>query len=217
MGGYKGSSAYLTKFMIQSIEVHQDISTGTWTMNALSTGTDDIISESGQTIGTPSSRTVNAASYTNQTVVYVPGTSYISDVYYQTFSQTYTYSININTQITPDLTCSSTGGTSIIFSLAIYNGNSIPSWVSVDSSSGILTISTPNISTITDYSFYISATISGVSNVVNKLITITVQGSCSVSNCQTWSTTDSSVWTTCNSGYTLSSGQCMVESILILF
>ena len=111
----------------------------------------------------------------------------------------------------PDLTCSTTGSTSISYSLASYNGNVIPSWVTINSSTGQLSITTPSPSTNTDYSFYISSTISGVSSVVNKLMTISVSG-CTTSNWLICQSTDVSTWTTCNSGYTLSSGQWSINS-----
>ena len=59
--------------MIQSISAHPDFQTAaTWTMNILSTGTDDIVVDSGQTIGVFTTQTVSAPSpaYTNQTVTY---------------------------------------------------------------------------------------------------------------------------------------------------
>ena len=111
----------------------------------------------------------------------------------------------------PDLTCSTTGITSITYSLASYNGNVIPAWITINSSTGQLSITTPSPSTNTDYSFYISSTISGVSSAVNKLMTISISG-CTTSNWLICQPTDVSTWTTCNSGYTLSSGQWSIIS-----
>ena len=111
----------------------------------------------------------------------------------------------------PDLTCSTTGSTSISYSLASYNGNTIPSWVTINSSTGQLSITTPSPSTNTDYSFYISSTISGVSSAVNKIMTISISG-CTTSNWLICQSNDVSTWTTCNSGYTLSSGQWSINS-----
>ena len=57
--------------MPQSISAHPDFQTAaTWTMNLLSSGAEDIVAESGQTIGVVTSQTVSAPSYTNQTVTY---------------------------------------------------------------------------------------------------------------------------------------------------
>ena len=152
-------------------------------MNALASGTDDIVAESGQTIGAITSQSASdqTLSYTNQTVTYVPGTSYNSDVSYYTSSQTFNYAKNAYVQVIPDLTCSTTGSTSITYSLASYNGNTIPAWITINSSTGQLSITTPSPSTNTDYSFYISSTISGVSSAVNKLMTISISG-CTASN-----------------------------------
>ena len=59
--------------MFQSISVHPDFQTAaTWTMDLLSSGTEDIVADSGQTIGAVTTQTVSAPSpaYTNQTVTY---------------------------------------------------------------------------------------------------------------------------------------------------
>ena len=175
-------------------------------MNSLSSGTEDITADTGQTFGTSISLAVGVPSplYTNQTVTYVSGASYTSDVSYQTSSQTYTFSKNGNIQITPDISCSFSGSTSITYNLASYSGNAIPSWVTISSSTGQLTITTPNPAVNTDYPFYISSTISGVTGAVNKLITITIS-SWIVSNWQVCQATDVAIWTACTSGYTLSS------------
>ena len=180
-------------------------------MNVLASGTEDIVADSSLTIGAITSQTVASASYTNMSVTYVSGTSYNSDVSYYTTSQTYIYGKNAYVQVIPDLTCSITGGTSIAYSLASYNGNAIPAWVTINSSTGQLSITTPSPSTNTDYSFYISSTISGVSSAVNKLMTISISG-CTTSNWLICQSTDVSTWTTCNSGYTLSSGQWSINS-----
>ena len=45
--GKMGINGYLTKFKIDSLNDHTDFTTASLTMNALSAGTDDIISQSG--------------------------------------------------------------------------------------------------------------------------------------------------------------------------
>ena len=62
---------YTTKFVPQSISLNTDFSSASWSMTALSAGTDDIVSQSGVTIATPdASFTPSTATYTNQTVTY---------------------------------------------------------------------------------------------------------------------------------------------------
>ena len=185
---------YITRFPLEAIAAHPDFQTLiVWTMDLLSSGTENINTETLQSIGSATTQTVTITVDTDQGLVYVPLSPYTSEVYFQASSQSYAYNKNVNVQISPDVSCSSTGSTTISFSLTVYNGNAVPSWVSVDSVSGALTMATPNLSVNTDFPFYLSATLSGFSNPVNKLITITVQGACSASNCQICSTTDSSV------------------------
>ena len=57
--------------MPQSISVHPDFQTAApWTMDLLSIGTEDIVADSGQTIGAVTTQTVSAPVYTNLTVTY---------------------------------------------------------------------------------------------------------------------------------------------------
>ena len=207
--GHVNPQGYTSKFMIQSVFAHPDFqTTATWTMNALSSGIDDILLETDKTIGSVFTRTVSTPSpmYSNVTVSYVPYTNRTSDVSYLTASQAYTYPKTISIKITPSLPWSILGSTSISFTLTSYNGNSIPSWVTINSSTGELTITTPNPASNTDFPFYISSTISGVSSSINKLITISVV-EWTVSFWQVCQTSDPSVWVTCNLGYTLSSNK----------
>ena len=57
--------------MLQSISVHPDFQAAApWTMNSLTSGTEDIVADSGQTIGAVTTQTVSAPAYTNLTVTY---------------------------------------------------------------------------------------------------------------------------------------------------
>ena len=61
----------MTKFMVQSIPAHPNLqTTSSMKMNVLSSGTEEITSESGQTIGSATSQTVSFQSYSNMTVTY---------------------------------------------------------------------------------------------------------------------------------------------------
>ena len=163
--------------MFQSISSHPDFQTAaTWSMNSLASGTEDIIADSGQTIGALTTQTVSAPSpaYTNQTVTYVPGTSYTSDISYLTADQTIYAMENSATQILPDLPCSISGSTSISFSTANYMASTAPSWVAIDPVSGILSINSPEVSLDTEYDFYINSAVSGASSPVQKLIKLII-------------------------------------------
>ena len=119
---------------------------------------------------------------------------------------------------TPNLSCSFLGSTSITFSLSSYNGAIIPSFVSINSVTGVLTIAAPSVSSSSTYSFNIDSTVSGMSGPVQKIINLTVNKSavsnsqiCAASNCQKCSATNSAVCSSCNSGYNLNSGSCIVN------
>ena len=206
VGGAKNNNGYITKFIPQSIILNSDFLSVAWLMTALSFGTDDIIAQSGVTIAAPdASFTPSNAVYTNQTVTYNFVSSTTLDAYLQIKAETFSVSESTTSTQVPNLSCSFSGSTSIVFSLNSYSGGIVPSFVSIDSATGVLTIVAPSVSSSTDFSFYITSTISGMSGPVQKIINLTVN-KCTVGNCQICTIIDSSICATCNPGYILNLG-----------
>ena len=83
--------------------------------------------------------------------------------------------------------------------------SSVPSWISINSTTGVIKISAPSVSVDTTYSFYVISKVSGVTNSVRKFVKITVS-KCQVVNCQIWSSSSTFVWTDWNNGYSLRFG-----------
>ena len=90
---------------------------------------------------------------------------------------------------------------------------SVPSWVSIDSTTGIIKISAPSVSADTTFSFYVISTVSGVTNSIQKLVKLTVSN-CQAENCQIWSSSSTFVWTDWNDGYSLRSGTWVKNTAL---
>ena len=128
-----------------------------------------------------------------------------SDLYFQINAQAFSVTESTTSTQVPSLSCSFSGSTSIVFSLSSYNLAVVPSFVSIDSATGVLTTVAPSVPSSTTYSFYITATISGVSSPVQKVINLTVN-KCTVGNCQICTITNSSICATCSPGYSLSLG-----------
>ena len=126
-------------------------------------------------------------------------------VNYLTADQTIYATENTATQILPDLPCSISGSTSISFSIANYIVSTVPSWVSIDSGSGVLSINAPEVSLNTEYDFYINSAVSGVSSPIQKLIKLIINN-CTAKNWKKCNRTNSMTCETCLSGYILSSG-----------
>ena len=112
---------------------------------------------------------------------------------------------NSATQILPDLPCSISGSTSISFSTANYMTSAVPSWVTIDSGSGVLSINAPEVSLDTEYDFYINSAVSGVSSPIQKLIKLIISN-CAAKNWKKCISTNSLVCETWFSGYVLTSG-----------
>ena len=112
---------------------------------------------------------------------------------------------NAATQILPDLPCSIIGFSSISFSTANYMASTVPSWVAIDSVSGILSINAPEVSLDTEYDFYINSAVSGASSPIQKLIKLIITN-CAAKNWKICISINSLTCGTCASGYVLSSG-----------
>ena len=112
---------------------------------------------------------------------------------------------NTAAKIQPDLPCSISGSTSITFSTANYVASTVPSWVAIDSVSGILSINAPEISLDTEYDFYINSAVNGISSPIQKLIKLIITN-CTAKNWKKCISTNSLACESCVSGYDLTSG-----------
>ena len=113
-------------------------------------------------------------------------------------------------EITPDLPWSSSGTTTITYYISSYNGENIPLWVLVNLTSGLMKVTTPNVSSNTDFKFVITSNVGGNGG-VPKTIKITVVD-CIASNWKSWVNPNGSVCGTWNEGFTLNSGLCSIIS-----
>ena len=101
--------------------------------------------------------------------------NYSTDVYYLTDSQSLSVIEKTSTQVLPDLSCSLSISTSIVFSLGGDNNMDVPSWISIDTNTGLLTIASPEVDKDTNYSFNVNAVITGVSQQIKKSIKLIVK------------------------------------------
>ena len=173
MTGTLSNNAYMMKFYQSMIDSLPNFTPATWTMNVLASGTEDITSTTSLTL-TSSSQTVSNPPYTNQTLTYNQVSASKSDVISQNLDQSYSMVENLFTQVTPDLTCSASGSTSISFTISNYMTSTAPAWVIIDSSTGMLNVTAPTVSADTEFDFYIDSNIAGASQPMKKLIKINI-------------------------------------------
>ena len=83
--------------------------------------------------------------------------------------------------------------------------STVPTWVAIDSVSGILSINAPEVSLDTEYDFYINSAVSGVSSPIQKLIKLIITN-WAAKNWKKCISTNSLTCETCLSGYVLASG-----------
>ena len=187
-----GNYGYITKFAIQAISSNSDFSSASWSMTTLSAGTNDITALSGVTIASADTPfTPNAGTYSNLTVTYSLVSSTKSDVYYQLADQSISVIESSTSSLTPDLPCSFSGSTTITYTTADFGSTTVPPWVSIDSNTGVLSITSSAVNADTEHSFYINSAITGSSGLYQKKVKLIVMN-CGVSNCQTCTTSSGS-------------------------
>ena len=168
----------MTKFSFSLISQHPDFTSSSIIMNVLPSGSYDVVSEAGMPALSSTSIPANSISLTNQTYTIVH--IYWTDVYYQTNSQSLSVTEKTSTQVLPDLSCSLSNSTSIVFSLGSFNNEIVPSWVAIDTNTGLLIITSPEVEKDTSYNFYVNAMITGLTLQTQKQIKLTVK------DCSTW-------------------------------
>ena len=198
----------MIKFIPQAYDELSGFNTGAISMNIISDGSYATVTDSGHYVTTSSTSTVTSPSYTSISITYTQASDTISDIYYQTTDQSISVLESSTSSSSLVLTCSSSGSSTITHSIGNYGSSIAPSWISIDSSTSVLSMTTPNVDTNTEYDFYINSVSSGSSDPVQKLIKLTVVN-CAVVNCLKWSSSSVSTCEVWASGFTLSSGTCV--------
>ena len=151
-------------------DTSQVISSGDLSQYVLSS-TSASFSSSSRTITTPSSlslvtRTmdINVNQYTD--VVYFFDTP--TDSGYSSLIENWNQTLSIN------VTCSINGSVSLEHSIENYGNSTAPTWVTVDDTNNQLSLSVPEVSENTDYSFYVRTNQVGSSVFYDVLVNLTV-------------------------------------------
>ena len=166
-------------------------------MQLLSPSVDPIISISPGSIEAEATIAASSVIFTNKTFNYSNTSSIIN---YRTDIESIYVIKKRNSKVKPDLTCSSTN--TISYSIAQYDSSAIPAWISIDSSTGELTISAPEVSADSEYDFYINSQVSGFTNTVQKLIKLIVKN-CAISHWDLYSDGSAWAWSTWSTGFTI--------------
>ena len=182
--GAKSSNGYMFRFILQAMNDVTVLAASAITINALSAGTNDIVTETGVTLTAASTSTTSIPTFATKSITYNLVSSTKSDVYYQLADQSISVIESSTSSSTPDLPCSSSGSTTITYTTGNYGSTAVPSWVSINSNTGALSILTPVVNTDTEYNFYINSVITGSPGPSQKKIKLTVMN-CAISNCET--------------------------------
>ena len=101
-----------------------------------------------------------------------------------------------------------------LWTYSISGSSTVPSWVQINENTGQLTIAAPEINSDSNFSFYVVSSVSGISNSVQKFITLTVS-KCQVQNWQICSSSSVLIWSTPRSGNTQSSDSTLKSGSVI--
>ena len=209
--GTLSGNSYLTKFQPESIIIHPNFSSSTLIMNILAVGVDTITSESGVAISAQTTITASSNTYTNQPVTYIQSSYFASDIQGVDNSQSTLLALEgFIGQVVPLLLCSSSGSSTISFSIGNYNGQTAPIWILINSSTGILSITAPSVNVDTEYYFYINSLVSGFTSPIQQLFRLTILNWIA-QNCLTCSNQGVLIWAIWNSGFILNSGACVMS------
>ena len=196
VGGRTGSPyyGYITEFNPDIIDSHPDFTTGSLVMNPLSAGTEEVYPQSGVTIGSITSKTITLVSKTSSAITYqlVAGSSW--SYYLQVSTESYlTLTENSVFEFTPSITCSFDSFTTITYSIQDYNSVPAPSWAAINFGTAKITLTTPTVTSATDWSFYVVSSVTGLSTPVLKIINVRVN-KWSAPNWSKWNPGDYQLW-----------------------
>ena len=150
-----------------------DFSFSTLSMSLLSSGTEDI-----SLFTSPSflASTSTVSVYTP--IVIVSSISYLFSTPYSVQFQEYFQQIylreNYTLNISPSLPCSTFLSEVISYSLSSYNGITLPTWMSIDSTTGLISGTTPFVSADSNFDFFVDSQIDSETELYQKWIRISV-------------------------------------------
>ena len=196
---------------IDFISLNSDFTNSQALMSVIPSGADSIISEPSVALGLATYSIISQVTSSSVARTFISTNTYSSDINFNIAAQSIVITEDNNLSFVVNLPCSS-GASSVLFSLSKYNNNDVPTFVSINSTTGVLNILAPVVTSTVYYSFNIDSVIPGVSSPVSKLINLRIY-KCSVSNCQKWKATDSTVCQICKSGYSIDSGRWIYSEI----
>ena len=168
-------NAYIISSVLNTLTVRSDILVSTITMNAYVSGqADSVVSGSvlpkattTYVMSTGVPPTLDTTSTLSESIITTDVQYYVSSVSFTELSSKTSYTKSVS------LTWSTAGTTSISYSLISYNGQTLPSWVSLDTSNQQIKFTTPWVTTNTTYQFAVQATISGTNTQTPVSLTVT--------------------------------------------
>ena len=127
------------------------------------------------TIATPSTSLYTSTLVSNADISLSSSAyGYFQGYFTSTNIQKFTLTIDNTGTFDPNLSCLSNSATTVVYSLQSYNGGSVPSFVKINTSTGVLTVSASSSSS--SDTFYLRETYSGdYSMTIDHIVTIEVQ------------------------------------------
>ena len=144
--GEKANYGYLSWFMVGSITEHSDFLSTSINMNIITSETENILNDFQISISTGSTISVTPISNNILSVSFIIIQNYNSDISYQIIDESIIISEDNWMQFSPDLPWSISGSSLMTYNISSYKGMSPPSWVLINSNTGVFNISSPVVS-----------------------------------------------------------------------
>lgn len=129
---------------------------------------DTLSSLTSHTFSVNTSPGTSAVTYQEQTA-----NSWTENIVYYTSGETISIYPANTFYSSPDVTCSTTGQT-VTYALSAYNEGSVPSWVTIDASTGVVSGTAPDVQSETSFMVYIDSTSAEFTGTSQKLLIIKV-------------------------------------------
>jgi hypothetical protein len=164
---------WIPKFYYEQNIIHPDFEEDTEGLEMIATQIYDYINANDllDTLTTYTFITDNSPTFSS--VNYVEGSNYTDSIVYNTFPETIEINEWITFEISLTVTCS-TADEIVVHNLSPVNGKILPKWVSIDSSSGVISGISPNVIGDIYFQMIVISSSAAFTGTIEKIITIKV-------------------------------------------
>ena len=172
MVGQYGSAGYKTSFYPDNIGLNSAFSLQNLNIVALTAGNYDVATYTAPTL-VSATKSANVFSTSSSHVISMTSSITSSNILVPTSALAYSFNPTQSGSFTINIPCVSGGSTTVVYSISNYGAEAAPSWISIDSSTGVLTISSASIAANQVFNFYVNSAFSLPSTTAQTVVSLT--------------------------------------------